>query len=291
MGSEQQKAQNSVIEDKPHSVIDAKVIKDSISPEGMRLTTVELKFHRFELPSLNTHRVFSRNSGSSRAIPVKREIERMRTDGIAFPLEFGTNQPGMQPGPPLEGDELREAREVWRLAAENAIAFAERLAEMNVHKQVVNRLLEPFLWHTVIITSTNWENFYAQRCHKDAQTEIRVPAEKIRDAIDSSFPETVQHGEWHLPYLRDEEKLELPLHEQRMVSVARCARVSYLTHDGVRDIEKDLELYEKLMAQYPPHYSPLEHVATPAMFEISMGNFTGWWQLRHLMQLNKVPVL
>lgn len=278
-----------------HERIKAEVILDSVSPAGDRLTTVEVTFHRWELSSLNTHRAFSRNSASSRAIPVRKEIERIRTNGIAFPLEWGTNQPGMQAGPPLEGDTLREARELWQVAAENAMAVAERLAELNLHKELVNRLLEPFMWHTVIISSTEWENFFRQRCHPKAQAEIRVPAEKIRDAIDSSFPTLVQNGEWHLPYLLDEERKELPVHEARMVSVARCARVSYLNHRGERSVEDDLRLYEKLITDNyasddPPHFSPTEHVATPALFQSAFGNFSGWWQLRHLIQFNKIPV-
>lgn len=268
--------------------VEAKVICDSISPTGSRLITVEANIHRFVLAELNTHRVFSRNSASSRAIPVHKQIDYVRND-TAFPVEFGSNQAGMQAGPPLEGKSLLDAQLTWRAAADSAVQFAERLMEMGVHKQVTNRLLEPFMWHRVIITSTDFENFFRQRCHKDAQPEIRTAAEAIRDAVDSSFPTLVRPGEYHMPYTDpDDGDFGHPIRDLVKLSVARCARVSYLTHDGTRDSNKDFELYDRLATQDPPHYSPMEHVATPVPTGGTVGNFEGWMQWRHIVTTSKV---
>jgi len=132
----------------------ASVIADSTSPSRTRLTTLEVRLHRFVLAELNTHRVFSRNSASSRAIPIAKQIERVLTDP-AVPLEYGSKRTGMQAGPPLDGDALVEAQQVWLAARDSAVAAAQDLLRLGVHKQVANRLLEPFMWHTVIVSSTD----------------------------------------------------------------------------------------------------------------------------------------
>lgn len=259
----------------------ATVVADSVSPAGVRLTTIEVTLHRFVLAELNTHRVFSRNSASSRAIPVRRQVARV-VDDPALPVEFGSNQRGMQAGEPLRGADERAALDAWLAARDHAVAAVERLQELGVHKQVTNRLLEPFMWHTVIVTATEWDGFWEQRCSPLAQPEIRVAAEAMRAAYDASEPAAVDHGQWHTPYLREEDG-DLDPETARQVSAARCARVSYLTHDGRRDIGKDIELYERLVTARPPHWSPLEHVATPATTGVvPPGNLRGWAQLRHL---------
>ncbi|MBV8531573.1 MAG: FAD-dependent thymidylate synthase, partial [Candidatus Eremiobacteraeota bacterium] len=146
-----------------------------------------------------------------------------------------------------------------------------------VHKQELNRILEPFLWHTVIVTATEWENFFALRCAANAQPEIRAAALHMREAIAASRPQTVAAGEWHTPLLQsDESALDVEL--RRKLSAARCARVSYLTHAGNREVGKDLELYERLRADR--HLSPFEHVATPANDASFHANFRGWIQMR-----------
>ncbi len=263
------------------TVPNATVIADSISPAGVRLTTIEVTLHRFVLAELNTHRVFSRNSASSRAIPVSKQVARVVHDP-AIPVEFGANQPGMQAAAPLEGAEHEAALATWLQARDAAVEAVERLAELGVHKQVTNRILEPFMWHTVIITSTEWDGFWEQRCSPLAQPEIRWAAEAMRAAFDASTPAPVGLGEWHMPYVRDEDG-DLDLETAKAVSAARCARVSYLTHDGRRDIAKDIELYERLVTARPPHFSPLEHVATPtADGDQPPGNLRGWAQVRHI---------
>lgn len=248
------------------------------------MTTIEATMHRFVLAELNTHRLFSRNSASSRAVPVARQIERVLNDP-AMPVEFGAKKAGMQAGPALEGAARSEAEAAWLEARDHAVVAAQRLLAVGVHKQVANRLLEPFMWHTVIVSATDWDGFWHQRCSPLAQPEIRVVAEAMRDAMAGSVPETLAPGAWHLPYVQAEDRAEVDDPELlRRVSAARCGRVSYLNHDGQRDLDGDLRLYERFVGATPSHASPLEHVATPAVGpQPPAGNFRGWTQLRHLV--------
>ncbi|WP_336250090.1 FAD-dependent thymidylate synthase [Stomatohabitans albus] len=254
----------------------AAVICDSVSHTGARLTTIEVTLHRFVLAELNTHRVFSRNSSSSRAIPVAKQIERVMTNP-AVPMEFGANQKGMQASELV--DDAEGAMAAWLAARDAAVEQVRTLQAIGVHKQITNRLLEPFMWQTVIVSSTEWQNFFAQRCSPLAQPEIRLAAEAMREAYDASTPAHVEDGGWHTPYIRAEEE-SLDIETKKRISVARCARVSYLTHDGKRDLDADLNLYDRLISAEPPHWSPMEHVATPGD---GPGNFHGWKQLRHLL--------
>ncbi len=257
----------------------ATVIADSLSPLGDRLTTIEATFHRFVLAEFNTHRAFSRNSASSRAIPVAKMIAKA-VDSPAIPVAWAGEKRGMQ-----GGDEITDpatARTAWLAARDSAVTTARRLADLGVHKSVVNRLLEPFLPHTVIVSATDYEGFFEQRCSLLAQPEIRLAAEAIHAAYAGSTPALVDWGDWHLPYLSFEDKYAIAPGDWKAVSAARCARVSYLTHDGRRDPAEDITLYGKLISAVPPHASPLEHVATPAhIVEHPPGNFRGWHQLRH----------
>lgn len=249
----------------------AKVIADSVNHRGDRVTTMEVCFRRFVLAEFNTHRLFSRNSASSRAIPVSKMLDRV-INKIALPVEWPTEQKGMQGGPPLGDAEIPIADVEWKIAGRDAVKHVRKLVEMGVHKSVANRLLEPFLMHTVVVTSTHWKNFFEQRCSPLAQPEIREVAELMQAAYDASTPQLLGTTAWHLPYLDDETRAELvgqfPGEQQywrtaAKVSAARCARVSYLTQDGKRDIEEDVKLYDRLVGARPAHWSPLEHVATP----------------------------
>lgn len=271
--------------------IQAEVVCDSINDMGSRLTTIVGTCHRFVLAELNTHRLFSRNSASSRAIPTKKRIEMVLEDP-AIPIEFGANQAGMQAGAPIEDED--EARRAWLTASRMAVLQAERLAELGVHKQVVNRVLEPFMWHTVVLSSTMWENFFEQRCSPLAQPEIRVFAECIKDVYDISVPNHVGPGEWHLPFVSGrEDEVDASLSELLKISAARCARTSYETHDGEIDITKDIELYDKLVEARPMHASPLEHVAqalssrslNDRVAALKPSNYhPSWLQLRSLVE-------
>lgn len=270
----------------------AKVILDSISPNGDRLTTMEVTCHRFVLAEFNTHRKFSRNSASSRAIPVEKQLQRV-VESPAYPLEWPSEQPGMQGGSELADWELEAAKDLFNdvcgytLGVVNDYLLCNPEKSNRLHKSLINRLLEPFMWHTIIVSSTEWNNFFGLRCNPMAQPEIRAVAELMEEAYNFSQPEILGFGWWHMPYVQEEEIIEFGIETMKKVSAARCARVSYLTHDGVRDIEKDIELYERLTTAVPAHASPLEHVARPAEdwenVEVTVpGNFSpGWVQLRH----------
>ena len=259
----------------------ARVVADSVSPAGSRVTTIEARIHRFVLAELNTHRAFSRNSASSRAIPVAKMIRSVETDP-ALPEEFGTAKAGMQAGPPVENE--MEALTAWLSARDAAVQAARTLAELGVHKQVTNRLLEPFQWHTVIVTATYWDGFWLQRCSDLAQPEIRVAAQAMRAAYDASATEGGRRR-GVAPALPPGGRGRASTRTwPSRVCAARCARVSYLTQNGVRSIDEDLTLYERLVTATPPHASPLEHVATPATSDSGpQGNLAGWVQLRHLV--------
>lgn len=280
-------------------MLSAKVILDSVSPNGVRLTTQEVTFHRFMLPEFNTHRVFSRNSASSRAIPFHKQLQKIMEDP-ALPIEWRTEQSGMVGGQVLDLPATQIAIDEWLEARNAAAESAKRLAALGVHKSLVNRIIEPFMWHTVIVSGTDWDGFWNQRCSHLAQPEIMCAADEMRKAYDASTPTLINNNEWHLPYIDQEDYdaaedlcygaiegwTERVTELLKQVSAARCARVSYLTHDGVRSIKKDLELYQRLVTAEPPHWSPLEHVATPASYSTTAagevrGNFYGWHQLRH----------
>lgn len=283
--------------------VEAKIIADSVSEDGHRLTTMQVTGHRFILSEFNTHRVFSRNSASSRAIPLKKQLQRVNDDP-AIPVRWPAEQSGMQGGEDLADPTLAE--DIWLSAAGDALGSAEELGIEGVHKSIANRLLEPFMWHTVVVTATAWENFFRQRCSPLAQPEIRVLAELMKEAYNASTPRSITDGMWHLPYLDDSEYVQLTEDQRRMVSAARCARVSYLTQEGTRDFDKDIELYQRLVSAEPMHASPLEHVATPWPWNASeykiflesneytavgplpkVGNFLGWRQLRLEVEMDK----
>jgi len=271
----------------------AKVLLDSTTqgPEGnlVRLTTMEVTLPRIVLAEFNTHRVFSRNSASSRAIPVEKRI-KMVEENPFIPEAFGKNQKGMQSSENLTDTDAELARSSWIWARDQAITAARGLAHVEVHKQFVNRLLEPFCWQTIICTATEWDNFFALRCNPQAQPEIRKAADLMRDAMWESEPTFLNQGEWHLPLIFDEDK-ELSLQDKIKVSVARCARVSYLTHDGRRDVQADIDLYDRLATS--GHMSPMEHAAKVHeadrhllmyMSPAFVGNFRFPW-IQHRKQL------
>lgn len=290
----------------------AKVILDSVGPDGQRLTTSQLTYPRFIHAEFMTHREFSRNASSSRAIPVAKMIEQVRTNP-AMPIHWGANQPGMQAHAELSLGGIEMAKRAWWEAALEAVENAEVMNKLGLHKQVVNRVLEPYQWMHVIVTTVSHTNFDGLRRHADAQPEIKHLADIWAEARDKSTPQQLAHGEWHLPYItqadvenvvsyllrgritRDMPSMEQRFHMLAQVSAARCARVSYLTHDGqTPTIEKDLELYDRLAGSQPIHASPLEHQATPDQLVYDEysdqkwqkgylhGNLIGWQQFRKL---------
>lgn len=268
--------------------ITAKVIADSVSPHGKRLTTMQLRYPRFVHAEAKTHRMLrisdaayeflgevgfmddrnlSRNASSSRAIPVERLIQDV-LDDPAMPVWWGKNQPGMQAREELAGQAREEARMLWLRASYDAIGRAQEMVRMGVHKQIVNRIIEPWGHIRTVVTATEWTNFYALRRHPDAQPEMRALADAMWEAQQASTPQLLQPGEWHLPYIEEIHNLDwndsVTTRNAIQCSVARCARVSYLTHEGKSpNIRDDLALYNRLVGSIPLHASPAEHVCTP----------------------------
>lgn len=268
-------------------LISATILADSLSPAGVRLTTMELVYPRFIHSELMTHRVFSRNASSSRAIPTKRAIKMIR-DNPAVPASWRMNQPGMQ-GYEVAPDHIAEAaQKIWLLAMEEAIERAEEMDALGIHKQVVNRLTEPFAHIKVVLTSVYWENWDGLRRHHAADPTICALAEAIHEARTNSTPQLLQPGEWHLPYITREELAIHGINLCKQISTARCARVSYNNHDGTKTtLDKDLQLHDMLLVEQPIHASPAEHQATPDMRDCNgwvrpemHGNLTGWVQYR-----------
>jgi hypothetical protein len=271
--------------------ISAKIILDSVSNLGTRITTFELVFPRYILAEFNTHRVFSRNASSSRAIPTKKLIENS-IENMVFPVRFGINQPGMQAKKEnLTGDALDEARRLWMKMAEVNVEACLRLAELGLHKQWASRPLEWFSTIKVVMTTTEFDNFFILRDHKDAQDEICYSAQAMKVAMNESEPQPLNHHEWHIPYVTKEEVAGLGLENALMVSAARCARTSYKTVHGVTStLEEDIALFKRLAhdlndPENPFHASPTEHQATPSLMEKHLwGNFQEWIQYRKLIE-------
>lgn len=253
------------------------VIADSVSTQLSRITTMEVTFPRFILPEFNTHRAFSRNSASSRAIPMSVRMEQVMMNPF-IPEQFYNNQAGMQGAEPLPKEKNTYAQGLWRHAAESAASYAHAIDQLGVHKQHAARLLEPFLWHTVVVTSTEWSNFFNLRDSEMAQPEFQRIAYMMREAYSDSVPDAVFTGGWHLPYVTRKEQTQFSLQEQIYVSVARCARVSY-GRVTAKTLEEDTALYNRLLVA--GHMSPFEHPAMAmAACTISSGNFVGWHQYR-----------
>jgi hypothetical protein len=288
--------------------INAEIISDSMSTSGQRITTVLITAPRFILPEINTHRSFSRNASSSRAIPVAKLIADIRRDP-ARPVHWGANQPGMQARQELQGWRKTVTEKLWVGGMYLMTSLAFLADKCGAHKQVVNRMIEPWAHVRMVITSTQWSNFFALRRHPDAQPEIKVLADVIYDKMQTSMPKILAPGEWHLPYIDDETRKEAlkcaidnphisinftmpggikePSIVERIciaISIARCARTSYFLFDGKKTtLDKDITLFYKLLGAVPLHASPAEHQAYPDdenQFPLYHGNFSGFIQFR-----------
>ena len=256
--------------------------KGEFKPNGfVRVTTLEVTFPRIVLAEQNTHRNQSRNTSSSRAIPTK----KFRKYFCDFePHKFPINCKGMQPMGYFRRGSLFDfiVRLGWRAARVCMLFFSWYLEMLGVHKQIANRLLEPFMWTTVIITATKWKNYFTLRVHKDAQLEIRIPAYLIKRAIRNSLPE-FRHI--HTPFLNTDDMNTIKNAEIEFVktkklkkstallvynlikrSVARTARGSYLNQLLNTTAEKDYETYDKLISSKPVHASPSESVVMSIPF-------------------------
>lgn len=305
--------------------ITAKVIAHSRVDAGVPdLITLQLRYPRFIHAEAKTHRLIriddaeyeflqeisfmddenlSRNASSSRAIPVERMIQDV-IDDPAMPVRWGANQPGMQDAGDHDATVVwadhtgpsgnwGSPKDAWLCARDRAVEVAKGFAAVGYHKQVVNRLLEPFSHISVVVTATEWDNFFALRCHPDADPTMRALAEAMRDAIQASKP-TWPVGDWHLPYVSEDDRQSFRVNRDEkkqwflaMISAARCARVSYLNHDGSNpDIDKDLALAQRLLDS--KHMSPFEHQAkawTNGVQKTHLnGNLRGWHQFRKMIE-------
>lgn len=267
------------------------IIKDSTCRRGIRLTTMHLRYWRPIHAELMTHRVFTRNARSSRAVPVT----TLLSEDIFVP-KFMKNKPGMQATQELPHEDYDEAVAIWEDLAEHCRIAAKDLAELGVHKQWANRPLEWFGWIDVLVSSTYWENFWALRLDETAQPELRMLAELMLKKMQESTPQLLLPGQWHLPYVTDDEVPMFELDTLIKLSTARCARLSYKPFDGQANLEAEIERYSKLVVSQPVHASPAEHQATPdkyfglddklrPMWEFpdQHGNFYGWRQHRKMI--------
>ena len=295
--------------------ITAKIIADSISENGTRITTFELEYPRFIHSEFMTHRAFSRNSASSRAIPASRIIEQVESSP-AMPVHWGKNQSGMQAKEELKGVVKLAVKDNWLWAAKEMVSRVKIMSGAGLHKQTANRLLEPFQTMKVLVTATEYNNFWWLRDSSDAQPEIQKLAQAMKKAYDCSAPRLIKEGMWHLPYVETEEDLknntqtyfdeqgnEISLKQAIMISCSSSAQISYRRLDT--SLEKAEDIYKKLVESEPVHASAMEHCATPIVSEnnktgkweegvthqdrdgkLWSGNFQGWIQYRQLISNN-----
>lgn len=295
--------------------ITAKVICDSVSPSGVRMTTFEIEFPRFVHCELMTHRSLSKNSSSSRAIPIKKMLDQIESN-MAMPVYWGKAKSGMQATEEVCLTTQRYALECWQYAYLDAKQQIEKLVDGNLHKQIPNRLSEPFQMMKVVISGTDWENFFNLRIHPDSQPEICMLAYKMYKAMQESEPVELKEGEWHLPYvsiglgnsygLLDKDgccQVALTLEDAIKYSAACCASVSYRT-EGMT-LDKAEKIFDMLVKAEVIHASPFEHLATPIRNQskningwdegithmnrngdLCSGNLRGWVSYRHLLPNN-----
>lgn len=266
--------------------IKVEIIADSISTAGVRLTTFSLRYPRIIHGELLTHRMFSRNSSSSRAIPIQKMIDEVKSSPFV-PEVLLKNQKGMQAGEPLSEDYQQYAKREWLIGRDMAVRTAQILKDLSIHKEYVNRVLEPFSYISVVLTATDFNNWFTLRYHSAAQPEIHALAKEMYTQYEERKFEVLEEGAWHLPYISKEE-LYKDTKENIITSVARCARVSYKTHEGKDStFEEDQKLYDRLVGSTPVHASPAEHQAMATGDpNIRSGNFQGWIQYRQTIPNN-----
>lgn len=280
--------------------IEAKILLDSITDGGSRLTTWELTYPRMIHAEIMTHRAFSRNAASSRAIPAAKLRQRV-LDLTATPVHWGANQKGMQAFD--EVADTQAAEEWWVRGRDLMVKHHEEGELLGLHKQVINRVIEPWMMITIICSFTDGANFFYLRDHKDAEPNFVRLARVMREHYFDNLPNEVDIGGWHLPMLRSEDtddaatlagSREGAIDVLKKVSTGRCARVSYLTHNGSRDLIEDVRLHDQLAATAtlgadPMHASPLEHPAQATGGRQRHGNFEGWRQYRKFFPKENGP--
>ena len=268
----------------------AKIVLASKAANSTALPLITMHLHYPDIihGEVMTHRVFSRNARSMRAVPVKTMVKEVREDPFV-PWHWGKNQRGMQAAEEcneiLRFDDFPRVcdsnnifslnrEESWREAAKYAADMASAYDQAGYHKQVANRLIAPFTWKHTLITSTSWANFLHLRDHEDAEPHFHDLAAMVREALAGAEYQTLQPGQWHLPYISeadydaaltapDESGTDPGIQLLQKISVARSARISYAPFDGDASIERELERYDLLVGSQPLHASPTEHQATP----------------------------
>lgn len=272
----------------------AKIIADSISHKGIRLTTLLLKYPRYIHSEFLTHRMLSRNSSSSRAIPISRMMDAI-LDDAPYPYK-GRNQKGMQAGCVLSDIDSAKIDGLVSELINYTIDVVEDMERLGLHKQSANRYLEPYSYISTLVSATEWNNFFALRDHPDAQPEIQELARAIKAAMQNSIPAVLEDTEWHLPFVPNTD--ELTLKEKLILSVAKCATISFARQDQEMTLQKAKEIYDRLTRSNPIHASPFEHQAKPisdsneathvmlADNELWCGNFRGWMQHRRIIPNN-----
>jgi hypothetical protein len=291
----------------------AKVILASEPNNGAnRIVTMHLRYPRIIHSEIMTHRVLSRNARSSRAVPVETMLREVRNDPFV-PWHWGKNQKGMQAGEdhnaPIElfrhdvGAYSVNREDAWLESRDHEADKAEAYMNAGYHKQIPNRLLEPFAWIDTLITSTSWANFLHLRDHKDAEPHFQDLAKLVGEALDNAEYDDLRPGQWHLPYVPHWERADIVLAmtgktwdkdweledniAMAKISAARCARISYKPFDGDASLEREIERYNGLVSSDRIHASPLEHQATPDDPEFGLGGGSmggnlgpGWVQFR-----------
>lgn len=264
--------------------ISVKILKKTQNrkSENSIITSFQLRYPRFIHAEFMTHRLFSRNASSSRAVPVNKIIDEVLND-LAMPVSWGKNQKGMQASEDLNQEDARHVKNIWLKAAQDAVFHARRMEAAGAHKQIINRILEPFSHISVIVTATEWDNFYALRCHEAADPTMKALADAMffEDCHTTATPR--QH---HLPYTDDALLVgasDKQIHDLKVQDAAMCARVSYLTHDGQTPSEEsNMALGKMLLDQ--KHMSPFEHQASAtypdSILRYLWGNFQNWAQFR-----------
>jgi thymidylate synthase ThyX len=311
-------------------MINAQILLDSINTaNNSRITTWILEYPRFVHAEFMTHRMFSKNAASSRAIPIEKMIQ-MVIENPAMPEWWGKNQSGMQANEELDdsaesiheniyeytygrtvarlfkGTDREAARCLWLEARDKAVEYVKKLNQLGLHKQIANRILEPWFNIRIVMTATEIQNFFALRAHRDAQPEIKILAERMLELYNNSEPQKIHPGQWHIPFgdKLDENQLKMLAHDLRdqysyktfdnnlssmdiakeeikiKIAIARCARVSYYNFQGKDDYLADIKLCDRLFGSIPRHLSPTEHVAQAINENQFIGNFRGWKQYR-----------
>lgn len=255
-----------------------KMVADSISnSNGQRISSMEVVFPRIVLAELNTHRMLTRNSASSRAIPSHKMIDAVMKNPF-IPMKWLAQHTGMQGTDIIDESSQFHAAETWLAARDYMIQQAKILTyKYNVSKQIANRLLEPFMWHKALITATEWENYFALRHDPAAENHIQRLAQMMLDCMNTSKPTNLAAGEWHIPYGESIKTADINMYLESLgkpydaddvmaisiqASVAKCAQTSYTImdeEDKPLDIAKMIKLHDRLSVA--GHWSPFEHIA------------------------------